>query len=99
MGPRSYFKDLTTGELYGTDPDITYYYTIKMERASKLPVMLINAEKPLVGRQVHAPVYRNGAVVDLYPTIYINPNKQIGKPPWILRYLTEDDQSDEEWTS
>lgn len=67
-----------------------------MLRANKLPVFLHDASKPLTGRQVHVPVYKKGAEIDLYPTIYINPNKQSGQLLWILRYPTEDNQSDEE---
>lgn len=64
--------------------------------ANKLPVFLHNASKPLADRQVRALVYKSGAVVDLFPTICINPNKQSGQLPWILRYPTKDDQSDDE---
>lgn len=94
--PRSYFKNPSTGELYDTDPDLTYYRTRKMLKTNKLPVLLHNTRKSLAGRRVHAPVYNNGAVVDLYPTIYFNPPKQPGQLPWILRYRTEDNQSNEE---
>lgn len=67
-----------------------------MLRANKLPLVFDNTDKLLACRRVHAPVFRNGVVVDLYPTIYMNPNKQPGRLPWILRYPIEDDQSDEE---
>lgn len=82
--------------IWATDPDLTYYHTRTMLRANKLSTVLTNAIQPLAGRQVHAPVYKNGAVVNLYPTINVNPNKQSGQPPRILRYPTEDDKSDEE---
>lgn len=55
----------------------------------------MDTENPLVGRQVHALAYINGAIIDMHPTIYINPDKAAWQLPWTIRHGTQNDQSDE----
>lgn len=49
-----------------------------------------------MGRVVHARAYVGAHIIDFYPTMCINPNKEPDQLPWILQYNQEDNQSDEE---